>query len=131
MNNSAEIKWVKRRSECSASVMFAKLKLEIEQDVNERQALRPPLCPYGFTLVTKSPMFSVLRQSNRPVKSITFCIENEEVIVKNSDGDMVLKASLTLNDEGECKFKIDGKERESWQFRKMALEDLFFGIDLP
>lgn len=130
MTNGEEVKWVKRRNECSLSLMFARLRLEIEQDIKERNALRP-MCLYGFKFVSGASTFVALRQGNHLEKSISFSMENEHIIAKNDEGGTVMKASLTLNDEGECRYKIDGKERDSWQLRKMVLEDLFFGVDLP
>ena len=36
-------------------------------------------------------------------------------------------ATVGLNDEGRCVLRLeDGTELEPWQFRKRALEDLFF-----
>jgi hypothetical protein len=37
-------------------------------------------------------------------------------------------ATLTLNNEGECRLLVNGQELEEWQFRKMMWEELFFGI---
>jgi hypothetical protein len=50
-------------------------------------------------------------------------IKPAEVLLSYAGPD---KATLTLNDMGECRLKINGQEREFWQFRRTALEDLFF-----
>jgi hypothetical protein len=34
--------------------------------------------------------------------------------------------TLTFNDENECRLKVEGKERELWQVRRTALEELLF-----
>jgi hypothetical protein len=34
--------------------------------------------------------------------------------------------TLTFNYKGECKLNVNEKERELWQVRRMALEDLMF-----
>jgi hypothetical protein len=40
----------------------------------------------------------------------------------------VCKATLTLTNEGKCKLKVEGgEELYDWQFRRMVLENLFFG----
>jgi hypothetical protein len=33
---------------------------------------------------------------------------------------------LTFDDEGECKLSVNGEEREFWQVRRMALEEIMF-----
>jgi hypothetical protein len=53
-----------------------------------------------------------------------------ETSIKTEYGGKVLQATLMVNDEGKCCLKADGKERKIWQFRKDALEDLFFGDGL-
>ncbi len=130
MSDELEIRWVRERHSCSAYAMFVKLKLEIENDVKERNDVRPEERWYGFRVVSRGSAFSVVRDGNRIGKSVTFSLENEEIVVKDDDDKIVLKASLTLNDEGQCRFKINGKERESWHLRKMVLEEMFFGSDV-
>jgi hypothetical protein len=34
--------------------------------------------------------------------------------------------TLTFNDQGECQLNVNGEERDYWQVRRMALEDLMF-----
>jgi len=33
---------------------------------------------------------------------------------------------MALNDDGECRLRVKTKQVEFWQFRRMALESLFF-----
>lgn len=130
MTDKPEFSWVRERHSCSAFAMFTKLRLEIEQDVKERNDLRPEERWYGFRVVSSGSTFSVLREGNRISKSATFSIKEGQIVVTDDKDKVVLKASLTLNDEGECKFKIDGKERESWHLRQMVLEEMFFWGDI-
>jgi len=130
MSDELEINWVRERHSCSAYAMFTKLKLEIEHDVEERNNLRPEERWYGFQVVSRDSRFSVVRAGNRIGQSVTFSIENEEIVVKDDNDKIVLTASLTLDDEGKCRFKIDGRERDSWHLRKIVLEEMFFGSDV-
>jgi hypothetical protein len=107
--------------------MFEKLKLEVEEDVKQRNDLRQDKAHYGFNFVPHGAAFSVVREGNQIGKSITFNCGSESVIVRNADNGVILTASITLNDEGVCKFQVDGQDRESWQIRKAALEDILFG----
>jgi len=34
--------------------------------------------------------------------------------------------TATFSDEGECRLEVNGKERDLWQVRRMALEELLF-----
>jgi hypothetical protein len=34
--------------------------------------------------------------------------------------------TLTFNNEGECRLTVNGDERDFWQVRRMALEELLF-----
>jgi hypothetical protein len=130
MTDEAEFNWVRERHSCSAYAIFMKLKLEIEQDVAERNALRPEERWYGFRVVSHGAAFSVMREGNKISKSATFSIKDDQIVVVDDKDKVVLKASLTLNDDGECRFKIEGKERESWHLRKLVLEEMFFGSDV-
>jgi len=119
------INWVAVRAECSAMQMFEKLKLEIESDVLIRNDLRPEDRYYGFKFVPSSGSFTVLRQGNRISSAVAFFLDGGQIVVKKDDI-LIFAATVTLNDDGECIFKVKGEERSSWQVRKMALEDLFF-----
>jgi hypothetical protein len=52
---------------------------------------------------------------------------SDDCIVVASDGKELVNATVALNDEGECTLVVDSKKIKDWQFRKMALEGLFFG----
>jgi hypothetical protein len=34
--------------------------------------------------------------------------------------------TATFSDEGDCRLKVNGEERDLWQVRRMALEELLF-----
>ena len=38
----------------------------------------------------------------------------------------MFEVTLTFADEGECRLNVNGEDREFWQVRRMALEELFF-----
>jgi hypothetical protein len=59
--------------------------------------------------------------------SVLFVLAGNLIKVKDGEtGHIVFDISISLNDEGECRFTIDGKERDSWQIRRTALEGVFF-----
>jgi hypothetical protein len=49
----------------------------------------------------------------------------EGIAAEYSDGKKLI-GLLTLSQEGECRLKVDGVEYSFWQFRKLALEPIFF-----
>jgi hypothetical protein len=49
-----------------------------------------------------------------------------KTIEVSGDGIKAFEATPTVNDEGKCRLKVNGIEREFWQVRRMALEKLFF-----
>jgi hypothetical protein len=124
--------WVKERSECSAAKVFEQLRLEVEHDVEIRNAQIAPGAGYRFDVVPKGKKFAVVVAGiksvgkNVPFYSVTFTLEDGGVSVHDNDNKLALNGTLTLNDDGECRLKVKGKEREFWQFRRMALERLFF-----
>jgi hypothetical protein len=118
--------WVTELSRCSIGSVFEQLKIQVEYDVNIRTALRPDKCPYGFTMVAHESTFSVVFKQQNIYRAVSFVMRDDLIVVRDHNNEEMLQASLTINDKGECRLKVKGEERELWQFRRMALEDLFF-----
>lgn len=119
--------WVEARSKCSLFAIFQKLKLQLRSDVERIQSLRPPDCHYGFRFTEHGPSATVLVEGNKIHESVTFLLVNGAIETRDSNDNKNLTATPTLSDDRECRLMVSGKERELWQFRKMALESLFFG----
>lgn len=120
------INWVKERHSCTALCMFEKLRNEVKADIEQRNALRPEQAHYGFKFVQSDmAIFSVVREGNQIGRVVRFVLKGDTIIAETHDEE-IFSAMLTLNDVGECRFKINGDERESWQLRKLALEPMFF-----
>jgi hypothetical protein len=117
--------WVSARSECSLASVYEKLKLEIQNDVETRNHLRPELPHYGFKFIGSSKSFTVLIEGNKLHKSVTFQLAGKIIEVQSEEA-VMFNASVGLNDEGECVLRVNGEDRTTWQVAKMALERLFF-----
>jgi hypothetical protein len=117
--------WVKARLECTPAKIFQKLQLEIEKDVNTRQSALPSNAGYVFNVVCSGSVISVGINGDKVHHTITFRLTEWGIDVGH-DLDLRYKATLSLNDDGECRLAVDGKQLESWQFRRLALESLFF-----
>jgi hypothetical protein len=118
---------VKARAECSLAEVFKALELGVKDDVEKVNSL--PSTPMGtkFTPVSYgAKRFSVVCEVNHfPSSSIDFTLSENEILV-GCGPETIFRATLTLTDSGRCKLKVNGTELEQWQFRRKALEDLFF-----
>jgi len=119
--------WVTARASCSVVQVFEKLRLEVQADIEIRNTLRGDNSEYQFRLVPDRTRFTVTIDRNSPDRrSITFQLTNKGIQVSDSGGKVFIDATLTLSDDGNCRVKINGQERELWQMRRIALESLFF-----
>lgn len=120
--------WVSARSKCSLVQMFNKLKMEVEDDVKRRQSLSSQSNSLRFEFVEAENSFTVIRSADKYelLDRVEFRLAEVAIQIRNSKGVIVLLPRITLNDAGECMFKIGDHELESWQLRRKALEPLFF-----
>ncbi len=138
-----DVDWVKERSGCSAGGVFELLKSKVSDDVTARQkqisaaqSMFPSLTFYpedtSFTVVLHG--FNA-RKGREVHKKVAFTLDDQEISVYDEQLRLVFKASPTLGDDGRCRLKVtvDNRELELelWQFRRRALESLFFNADLP
>ena len=118
--------WVTEYARCSIGALFEKLKLQLQEDVDKRQELRGSGPSYKFVLLHNSEKATVLIEGNNVHESVVFRLSGRAIEVVDDEGNVRFTATPTLNDEGECRLKINGEEKELWHLRKMALEELFF-----
>ena len=126
MNDKAEKDWVTARSLCSLPNVFKELRLRVEEDVKTRNALRPNNSPYQFSVTDNGAEFTVLLDAGDVRRSVIFSLAEHAILVRDSRGKDMFDVTLTFNDEGECRLNVQEKERELWQVRRMALEELLF-----
>jgi hypothetical protein len=129
----ADLDWVGVRSACSLAAVFERLKGEVEEDARKRQALVPKTefgYRYAFRTDVGQGRISVLLEGAdfSQNRSIVFYLREDCIEVIDGKRSSKLKATPTISDDGECRLKVNGQERELWQFRKAALEDLFFSV---
>lgn len=122
----AKFDWVAARSACTLPKVFRQLMADVEEDVKERNALRPDNSPYEFSIEEKGPQFSVVLQAADFRRAITFCYEDHAIIVFDASGNQMFEVTLLFTDDGKCRLKAKEENREPWQVRRMALEDILF-----
>jgi hypothetical protein len=122
--------WIKQRSECSLPKVFATLRSQIEQDVNTRNSLRPKTAPYEFSVRENLNEITVRLQADGPQgelhKSVIFNLHGHAISVRDDVGNRLFEVTVTFDDTGKCRLNVNGEERDFWQVRRMALEDLMF-----
>lgn len=122
----ADFDWVTALSECSTAKVFQELIMQAKADVELRKALLPRDRHYSFDVAMNGGDLRVFVIGNRLNGLVNFSFKNGEIVISNEDDGVMFTATPTLNDEGACRLRVNGKQCELWQVRKMALEQLFF-----
>jgi hypothetical protein len=118
--------WVTQRSLCSFPNVFKELRLQVEEDVKTRNALRPNNSPYAFSVTENGDDFAVLLEAKELRRSVKFSLAEHAIEVRDDIGDKMFEVTLTFNDEGQCRLHVGENELDLWQVRRMALEELLF-----
>lgn len=118
--------WVKARAACSVLHVFNELRIGVEEDVRRMNSTSVSgESQFAVRANTIGDYFVVFRTDNAGLK-VEFNCEMKHITVASGSRNFIV--TLTLNNEGRCKLRIDGgDELEQWQVRRMMLEDLFFG----
>lgn len=127
----ANFNWVDVRSACSIQKMFEELKLAVKQDAKAmNEFLKNDIPPRKFDIVEHSKfikVFEVDRYLDQP-PAIAFSLSDNVIQVSDDTNKKMFAVTIGLNDDGDCKFIVDEKERDPWQIRRQALEGLFFRV---
>ena len=125
-NDAQKFDWVTQRSACSLPKIFKDLKLRVDEDVKTRNALRPENSPYEFSTSDKGNDFTVLLTAKEARRSIVFSLGERAIVVRDDQGSQMFDVTLTFSKDDHCKLRVKDEDRELWQVRRMALEDLMF-----
>jgi len=121
--------WVTERSKCSIEGMFSSLLLEVKSDVEVRESISKRTSDASTFAVREVAQgaFMVVRRRVTDHKQVDFLRKENEIEITGYLGNLTrIGAGLTLNEDGECVFVVDGKSLVSWQLRRIALDALFF-----
>jgi hypothetical protein len=122
----SKFNWVAERSACSIPKIFRTLRLQVEEDVKTRNALRPELSPYEFSLVENGDEFQVVLEAKEVRKSVTFALSDHAIVVSDDNGNQLFEVTVSFTEEGKCRINAREQKCELWQVQRMALEDLLF-----
>ena len=118
--------WVTKRAACTLPNMFRTIRLRVEEDVKNRNALRPSNSPYEFLVTEGDDEFTVNLKTEGTWKSVVFSLTERAILVRDDKRIQMFEITLTFNDQGECRLSADHVHRELWQIERLALEELFF-----
>ena len=124
--NKSKFNWVSERSSCSLPKVFQALRAQVEEDVKTRNGLRPKNSPYEFSVEEVESDFSVVFVSGDIRRAVTFSLAEHGILVRGDKGEQMFEVRLTFTDDGQCQMIVNEKHIESWQVRRMALEELLF-----
>ena len=125
-NDRSKFNWVTGRFQCSLAAVFKELRLEVEEDVKTRNGLRLPSSAYEFSIADSDGAFTVTLQAKEIQKSVVFKLAEHAILVRDDQGNSKFDVTLAYSDDGKCRLRVNQDEREYWQVRRMALEDLMF-----
>jgi hypothetical protein len=123
-----ELNWVEKRAGCTSRSIFPQLVAGINEDVKERNATSSGA---NFAAeLTGDGKALVIGETGvwaRKERVIIFSLDGK-IEVRDETKNIKFSVDVFLNEEGRCKLRLEeGKELEQWQFRRLALEGLFFG----
>ena len=121
--------WVTARHECSLVFEFECLKQDIQRSKETREQQIPANGSTRRFVNSKDDMILIEREDRgiMPRSSVKFCLEKDCIHVRPLPLGDPLSLTLTLNDAGKCRFRINGKgEYRRWQILRRALENLLF-----
>ena len=125
-NVSSGFDWVTERSSCTLPKVFNALRLEVEDDVKARNSLRPNPAAYEFLVTNDTGEFAVLLKAKELQKSVSFRLADNAILVRDDQGKPMFEVTLAFDDAGKCRLNVNSQEREFWQVRRMALEELMY-----
>ena len=125
-NGTSGFDWVTERSACTLPKVFNTLRLQVEDDVKARNSLRPNPPAYEFLVTNDTGEFSILLKAKELQKSVSFRLADNSILVGDDQGKPMFEVTLAFDDAGKCRLNVNSQEREFWQVRRMALEDLMY-----
>jgi hypothetical protein len=126
-----EFNWVKAIGDCSLAPVFERLRHQVKADVEERNSQLKPADSWVFEFASEAASFSIDLSGVpagrlRGARVISFELRENSIAVTSDGSRKLFDATLTVNDAGECRLCIGAKECTDWQFRRAALENIFF-----
>jgi hypothetical protein len=127
-----EFDWVNARERCTPLDVLHDLEVKVEKDVEKRNALlseseKQYEVKFKFSSDLNQFFVEVERSTER-VERVRFrpLVDGIEVTYLESETSFI--GTLTLSNDGQCRLQVGDIEYNFWQFRKAALEQVFFSL---
>jgi hypothetical protein len=119
-----DFSWVDAVEACSYAKVFVELRAGVEEDVTVRNR---QLGQNSFGVTAPKPeSFTVYRDNPTSPNAVRFDCAKGAIRAVALGGGPDIIVRLKVNMSGHCRLVIKKQEYEQWEFRKMALEGLFF-----
>lgn len=122
------LNWVRARAACSLAGIYELLRDQVRQDVAERSKLQAAETVRKFDFHTSGSSFRATTSCGQTTNSVRFLLTEKAITVEDTDGRVMFSGSPAIADDGRCRLRIGSDELDLWQFRKRALEHLFFDV---
>jgi|SRR5579864_2337902 len=123
--------WIRARSECSHVQAFERLKTEVRDDVEANNKLiRAGGASSGlFVIQFFDRSFRVYLDLANIDRAVVFSLQSDfSIAVDGTNPPVAIRGTVVLDDDGKCRLRVNDQELKFWQFRRRALEALFFGF---
>ena len=122
--NDHDFDWVQAQKNCSLAVECTKLRDHVRACVKQCQpadGLHYKDTSVGFSVISDLGLLGI------PPHEVEFTMEDDSIVIAKKPGGEIYTVKLTLNHDGECRYKIDGKgEYLRWQVARKVLAHMFF-----
>jgi len=127
-NVAEEFDWVTERAKCTPFKVFEVLRAQVEEDMKKRNVLASDaLTRKTFSFTSNANLFAVSYNAFGTNKGIIFQLTETGVDINDIESrENLYRGILTLSNEGRCLLVVAEVEYNFWQFRKLALHELFF-----
>ena len=128
MFSCLDFDWVSARTQCSLPVIFQRLKSDLQDDINKKNEIegKNQFARFRVSFSNTRITVSLVEAGNLLLDPVFFEITRLAIEVRDANNQLLFSAVPTLCDDGVCRLKINGEERELWHLRKRALEDFLF-----
>ncbi len=129
MDSLADFDWVSLRAKCTRFKIFETLRSHVQNDINRRNLLTGADVKGRKTFLFdhNGNWFSVTYKVYGIHKGVMFILNQNGVEVQDIEPRTTIhEGILVMSDDGQCRLRVGQIEYDLWQFRKLALQDLFF-----
>src|SRR5688572_10231250 len=122
--------WVEARHQCSAREQFMQLRLAAQANIAKRnEQVKHPKEPreqFGLKDIRSASSTPFVVYDKLTQQSVTCPLQGDTIRFWHRSSQEHSFLTLSLNDEGKCRFMLEASELDLWQVLKRALEPLLF-----